>query len=84
MATNKPAHEIRLGRVVVTLWRNEGRNGVWYTATLARLFKDEEDKWRSSQNLTIAEMPIASKALDLAWAWCLSQEESDKSSEPTV
>ncbi len=42
----RPAHEIRLGRIKATIWANQNDNGTWYNVTLSRSYKDgDEWKW---------------------------------------
>lgn len=49
MTTNKPVHEIRLGRIRAAVWVNEGAKVVMYSVTFSRLYKDEaSDQWADS------------------------------------
>jgi len=39
----RPAHEIRLGRIKATIWANQGDNGPWFNVTLSRNYKDGDE-----------------------------------------
>jgi hypothetical protein len=71
----RPAHEIRLGRIKATIWANPQENGVRYTATCCRLYKDEENKWRSSDSFGREDVPLLCKVLDLAHTWMYQEQE---------
>ena len=42
MTAQKPAHEIRLGRIKATIWANDTENGKRYNVTLTRCTGEEE------------------------------------------
>jgi len=60
-AKQKPAHQIRLGRIRCTLWANSNEKGTWYSTTISRSYKDG-DEWKNSSSygaddlLTVAEI----------------------------
>ncbi len=66
----RPAHEIRLGRIKATIWANQNDNGTWYNVTLSRSYKDG-DEWKSSPSFGRDELLTVAKAADLAntWIW---------------
>ena len=61
----RPAHEIRLGRIKATIWANLNDNGTWYNVTLSRNYKDG-DEWKSSESFGRDDIPLVIKALDRA------------------
>jgi hypothetical protein len=65
---NRPAHEIRLGRIKATIWANQNDNGTWYNVTLSRNYKDS-DEWKSSSSFGRDELLTVAKAADLANSW---------------
>ena len=71
MTTEKPAHEIRLARIKVTLWANGSENGMRYNATVCRLYRDG-DAWKTSDSFGREELPLVIKALDMAYTWMLT------------
>jgi hypothetical protein len=72
-----PAHKIRIGTLQATIWRNTGENGPWYSLNLTRGYK-ADDGWRETDNLGFDDLLAASKLLDLAHSWVLSQLDADR------
>ena len=69
---NKPAQEIRLGRIKGTIWANEGENGTRYNVTFTRLYKDDEG-WKDSDSFGRDDLPLIAKVADLAHTWIFQQ-----------
>ena len=65
---NKPAHEIRLGRIKATIWENESENGKRHNVTIRRLYKDGE-QWKSSDSFGRDDLPLVVKVADRAHTW---------------
>lgn len=72
---NQPVHEIRLGRVKASLWANSFENGCRYNVTVSRLYKDDSNKWRSSDSFGRDDVPLVCKVLDLAHTWIFHQQD---------
>jgi hypothetical protein len=69
MAKNRPAHEIRLGRIRAAIWANEnGQDDVWFNVTVSRLYNDG-DGWKDSSTFRRDDLPVVAKAMDMAYAW---------------
>lgn len=69
MRQNKPAHEIKLGKIRVAIWANETENReVWFNAVVTRLYKTN-DKWKETTSLGHTDLPMAMKAIDMAHSW---------------
>lgn len=68
--SNKPAHEIRVGRVRATVWANHSdRTGDWYSVTLSRLYKDAGGQWRDAPGFSRDDLPLVVRVAELADAW---------------
>lgn len=82
MEKKTPAHEVKLGRVRVTIWPNETRHGTRYSVAVGKLYKVEDD-WRTSNSLDLEDLLPAGKALDIADSWIREQKVSkaDESAE---
>ena len=65
-----PVHEIRLGLIKASIWRNQTKSGERHNVTLARLYKNG-DVWKESGHLGRDDLLVAAKALDLAHSWIL-------------
>ena len=73
---SKPAHKIRIGVLQVTIWRNTGEKGNWYSVKLTRGYKSEEG-WRETDNLGFDDLLPTAKLLDLAHTWIMHQMQAD-------
>lgn len=58
-----PVHELRLGRIKGLVWQNETRNGVRFSVTVVRLYKDEEE-WRETTSFDRDDLPLVAKVAD--------------------
>lgn len=68
MSDNRPVHEIRSGAVKAAIWANETRNGIMYSATFDRRYKDGEE-WRSSHSFGLFDMIHLIKCAADAQVW---------------
>ena len=68
----KPAHEIRFGRVKATIWENETEQGTRHNVTVSRLYKDG-DQWKQSASFGRDDLPLVAKVADLAHSWIFEQ-----------
>jgi len=64
MPGQKPAHEIRLGRIKATIWANDTDNGMRYNVTLTRLYRDEEE-WKQTTSFGRDDLPLVAKVADM-------------------
>ncbi len=72
MPKQKPAHEIRLGRVKATIWANETENGTRHNVTVSRIYKDGDD-WKQTTSFGRDDLPLVAKVVDLAHLWIYEQ-----------
>jgi hypothetical protein len=68
----KPAHEIRLGRIKATIWENATENGTRYNVTVCRLYKDG-DEWKQTASFGRDDLPLLAKVVDLVHTWTYEQ-----------
>lgn len=64
----RPAHEIRLGRIKATIWANEVEGGVRHNVQLRRLYKNGDD-WEQSDSFGRDDLLLVAKVADLANTW---------------
>ena len=79
-AKQRPAHEVRLGRIRAAIWANQGDNGPWYNVTLSRNYKDGEE-WKSSASFGRDDLLTVAKVADLANTWIHSQNQAPAATE---
>jgi hypothetical protein len=66
--SNRPVHEVRMGRVRAAIWENDTKNGTRHNVTFSRLYKDG-DEWRDSTSFGRDDLPLLMKVADLAHTW---------------
>ncbi len=66
--SQRPVHEIRIGRVRGAVWVNETQNGPRYNVTFNRSYKDGE-QWKTSQSFSREDLPLLWKVADQAHSW---------------
>ncbi len=78
-ARTKPATEVRLGNIRAAIWRNEGKNGAWFTVTVDRSYRDDNNEVHSSQSFGRDDLLALAKVVDLAHTriFELQREERD-------
>src|SRR5262245_47274939 len=65
----RPAHEVRLGRIKATVWANHHTEGIWYSVLITRLYKDDHGQWQSAAAYGRDDLPLVAKVADLAHTW---------------
>ena len=71
----RPAHEIRLGRIRVTIWsRNSGSGSIEYYSVACRLYKDANNRWAQASGYWPEDLPVVAKVLDMAALWIWKQK----------
>lgn len=66
---NRPVHSVRLRNIRAAIWANDGEQGTRFNATFARLYKDHEGFWRSSDSFGRDDLLLLAKVADLAHTW---------------
>ena len=74
---SKPAHKIRNGVLQVTIWRNNGEKGPWYSVIPTRSYKQGDDMWKETDSLGSEDLLAMAKLLDLADTWIMHQKQAD-------
>ena len=88
--SNTPAHKIRRGVLQVTIWRNTGDKGTWYSVIPSRGYKAGDDAWKETDSLNADDLLPMAKLLDLADTWIMHQQQADakarreQSKQPTA
>src|SRR5262245_1343987 len=70
----RPVHEVRLGRIKAAVWANSTEQGVRYSTTLTRLYRDKEDgEWRTSTSFGRDDLLLVAQVCELAIVWICHQ-----------
>ena len=76
--TNRPVHEVRLGRIRAAVWANSTETGIRHNVTVSRIYKDDKSgEWRDSQSFGRDDLPLVGKVCDIAHSWIYSQSNSN-------
>jgi hypothetical protein len=70
---NRPVHVVRLRNIRAAVWANETDAGTRYNVTVSRLYKDEEQYWRTSDSFGREDLLLLAKVVDLAHTWISEQ-----------
>ncbi len=67
---NTPVHKLRYGGVEAAIWKNlrEGMSGEFFSVTLSKRFKHEEE-WKESKSFDERDLPTLAKAANDAHTW---------------
>lgn len=68
---NAPAKKIRIGLVTATIWLNDEK---YYNVVLGRSYKDQDDKWAETEQLSPHDLLNAAKVLERAEQWISEQD----------
>ena len=71
----KPAHKIRHRALSVTIWKNDGEKGSFYTVTPSRSYK-QGDLWKESDSFSEDDLLALAKLIDQAHTWIMSAEQA--------
>ena len=70
---SKPNKEIRRGLIKVRIWQRKSKNGVRYSLSVVRLFRNG-DQWKESTRLGRDDVPLVRLVMDEAYTWLLARE----------
>ena len=73
---SQPAHSFRDGVLQVTIWRNSGENGNWYSVIPSRGYKKGDD-WKETDSLRFDDLLAMSKLLSEAHSWIIDAKRAD-------
>jgi hypothetical protein len=72
-----PAMKFRDGTLQVTVWRNTGDNGTYYTVNPSRSYKKGDDEWRETDSLGQDDLLAMAELLREAYVWIRNQKRAD-------
>ena len=74
---SQPAHKVRDGVLQVTIWRNSGEKGNWYSVVPSRSYKQGEDSWKETDSLNADDCLAMAELIREAYAWIKMQRRAD-------
>jgi hypothetical protein len=78
-----PAHKVRVGSAVATVWPNESENGggPWYNTTLVRVYKNDKDEYVESTSYAENQLLELIAAAQMAHQWIVERHAKDRAEE---
>jgi len=73
----KPAHKIRHRDIAVTIWKNDGKNGAWYSVITSRRYK-HNDEWKESDSFNEDDLLLLAQLLTEAHSWIRSAAQAER------
>src|SRR5580704_3685815 len=73
---SQPAHKFRDGALQVTIWRNPGEKGNWYSVIPSRSYR-KGDAWNQTESLGSDDLLAMSKLLSQAHSWIVEAKKAD-------
>jgi hypothetical protein len=67
----KPSHKIQHRGLAVTIWKNDSKNGPFYSVTLSRRYKQGEE-WKESSSYDEDDLLLLTELLAEAHSWIRS------------
>jgi hypothetical protein len=65
-STPRPIEEVRIGSVKAAIWKNDTDNGTRYNVTFQRIYRDDDNRWRSTDSFGRDELLVLGKVADEA------------------
>ena len=68
MATKqKPISEVRIGSIKAAIWQNNTDSGARFNVTFQRLYRDEQNKWRSTDSFGRDDLLVLARVAQRAF-----------------
>ena len=68
MATKqKPISEVRIGSIKAAIWQNNTDSGARFNVTFQRLYRDEHNKWHSSDGFGRDDLLVLARVAERAF-----------------
>ena len=65
-----PMHEVRIGRVRGVVWENNhAQQGIWYSVTFSRSYKDNDGQWRTATSFGRDDLLTVAEVARLTFLW---------------
>ena len=83
--SKQPAHKIRDGLMVATVWENEAQGKIFHSVDLKRSYKDG-DTWKETTALSARDRLKGANLLTQAYNWIIQQpkREADDTGEEST
>ncbi|MCC6971623.1 MAG: hypothetical protein IT434_15535 [Phycisphaerales bacterium] len=75
----KPIRHVRRGMIQAAVWRNlSAENGVYFTVTFERLYRNDQQKWQHTQGFSRDDLLLLAKVANLAQDAIFELQEAER------
>ena len=60
-SAQKPELEHKVGAIKAAAWRNEGKQGPYFTVSIFRFYKDRDGNWKRTTSFRPKDMPVVAQ-----------------------
>lgn len=78
--SRKPIHEVRMGLIKASVWRNQTRSGERHNVTVVRLYRNG-DIWKESSHFGRDDLLLVAKVLDETHSWIMDSGSQGENNE---
>lgn len=80
----KPVEAIRFGTLSASIWRNQGKDGAWYSVSFQRSYKDNDGDWNYSDTFNLHDLCELSLLAQRAFGAIQSLTAKDRANKAEV
>jgi hypothetical protein len=70
----RPVYEARMGRVRASVWANQTENGIRFSVSVSRSYKDAGGNWKTATSFGREDLPLLGEVVRRAWEWTYSDD----------
>ncbi len=71
----KPVHEVRIGFIKASVWKNQTRSGERHNVTVSRIYRNG-DVWKESTHFGRDDLLPLAKVVDMVHSWIFENAKS--------
>jgi hypothetical protein len=72
---SRPVQTFRAGRLWLNVYQNHGEHGPWFAVRLTRSYRDQDNRWTSTETLGKDDLLAAAEMLRWAFHWINRQQQ---------
>ena len=78
---NPPIAQVRVGLITASIWERQSEQGVFYSVSFERRYRDGEGNWKSSHSYDTQDLLALAKAADLAHTKIVQSQQEPEADE---
>jgi hypothetical protein len=73
-ARPRPVYEARMGRIRASVWANTTEQGVRFSVSVSRSYKDGSGNWQTATSFGRDDLPVLAEVVKRAWHWTYTDD----------